>query len=80
MTWSTPTTDDVLDERQKATDEVVFIGQERIKTQLEPFITTEKFPHVLLTGDPGLGKSQGLYNEVGRTLRQSSIQIPWKPR
>ncbi len=58
MTWSTPTTDDVLDERQKATDEVVFIGQQRIKTQLEPFLTTEKFPHVLLTGDPGLGKSQ----------------------
>lgn len=57
MTWSTPTTDDVLDERQKATDEVVFIGQERIKTQLEPFMEAEKFPHVLLTGDPGLGKS-----------------------
>ncbi len=57
MIWSNPTTDEVLDERQKATDEVVFIGQERIKTQLEPFMEAEKFPHVLLTGDPGLGKS-----------------------
>jgi len=56
MIWSNPTTDAVLDERQKAT-EVVFIGQERIKTQVEPFIREEKFPHVLLTGDPGLGKS-----------------------
>ena len=58
MTWSKPITDEVLDERQKATDEIVFIGQERIKTQLEPFMEAEKFPHVLLTGDPGLGKSQ----------------------
>ncbi len=58
MTWSTPTTDEVLDERQKATEEVVFIGQQRVKTQLEPFMEAEKFPHVLLTGDPGLGKSQ----------------------
>lgn len=57
MTWSTPTTDAVLDERQQA-EEVVFIGQPRVKTQLEPFMTAEKFPHVLLTGDPGLGKSQ----------------------
>ena len=57
MTWSTPTTDALLDERQQAT-EVVFLGQARIKTQIEPFMEAEKFPHVLLTGDPGLGKSQ----------------------
>ncbi len=57
MIWSTPTTDAVLDERQQPT-EVVFLGQARIKTQLEPFMEAERFPHVLLTGDPGLGKSQ----------------------
>lgn len=55
--WTTPTTDEALDERQHA-DEVIFIGQDQIKTQVEPFIEVEKFPHVLLTGDPGLGKTQ----------------------
>jgi len=55
--WTTPTTDEALDERQNA-DEVIFIGQDQIKAQVEPFIGVEKFPHVLLTGDPGLGKTQ----------------------
>jgi Holliday junction resolvasome RuvABC ATP-dependent DNA helicase subunit len=55
--WDTPTTDVDLDERQYA-EEVVFIGQNLIKTQVEPFVETEQFPHVLLTGDPGLGKTQ----------------------
>lgn len=55
--WDTPTTDVDLDERQLA-DKVVFIGQEQIKTQVEPFIEADQFPHVLLTGDPGLGKTQ----------------------
>lgn len=55
--WDTPTTDALLDERQKA-GEVPFIGQVQIKRQVEPFIDGEKFPHLLLTGDPGLGKTQ----------------------
>lgn len=55
--WDTPTNKTVLDERQKA-DEVPFIGQEQIKVQVEPYLDEERFPHVLLTGDPGLGKTQ----------------------
>jgi Holliday junction resolvasome RuvABC ATP-dependent DNA helicase subunit len=55
--WDTPTTDVELDARQLA-DEVPFIGQTQIKSQVEPFIEAEKFPHVLLTGEPGLGKTQ----------------------
>lgn len=55
--WDTPTTDEKLDDRQHA-DEVTFIGQDHIKAQVEAFINTERFPHVLLTGDPGLGKTQ----------------------
>lgn len=55
--WDTPTEQAVLDERQKA-DEVPFIGQEHIKAQVEPYLEGAKFPHVLLTGDPGLGKTQ----------------------
>lgn len=55
--WDTPITDSVLDDNQKA-EEVVFIGQDEIKRQVEPFLHGEKFPHLLLTGDPGLGKTQ----------------------
>ncbi len=54
--WDTPTTDTLLDDRQKA-DEVVFVGQQHIKDQVEPLLKSERFPHVLLTGDPGLGKT-----------------------
>ncbi len=74
MTWSTPTTDAVLDERQQA-EEVVFIGQQRVKTQLEPFMNAEKFPHVLLTGDPGLGKSQ-LAKWIAWTRKKPSFERP----
>lgn len=55
--WTRPTDDETLDDRQTA-DEVTFIGQDHIKQQVEPFMAAEKFPHVLLTGDPGLGKTQ----------------------
>lgn len=55
--WDTPTTIDELDERQKA-DQVPFIGQEHIKAQVGPFLDEERMPHVLLTGDPGMGKTQ----------------------
>ena len=55
--WDTPTTIDELDERQKA-DQVPFIGQEHIKAQVGPFLKEERMPHVLLTGDPGMGKTQ----------------------
>lgn len=55
--WDTPTTDTDLDDRQLA-KQVPFVGQEQIKSQIEPFVENEKFPHVLLTGDPGLGKTQ----------------------
>ena len=55
--WDTPTDTELLDTRQHA-DEVVFIGQPQVKAQVEPFVKKEKFPHVLLTGNPGLGKTQ----------------------
>ena len=55
--WDTPITDEDLDEVRLA-DEVTFIGQDAIKQQVEPFLTEEQMPHVLLAGDPGLGKTQ----------------------
>jgi Holliday junction resolvasome RuvABC ATP-dependent DNA helicase subunit len=55
--WDTPTTTSLLDERQHA-NQVAFIGQDHIKAQVEPFLEGDTFPHMLLTGDPGLGKTQ----------------------
>lgn len=55
--WTTPITDAMLDEQQEA-DEVPFVGQEQLKQQVEPFLDQDQFPHVLLSGDPGLGKTQ----------------------
>lgn len=55
--WNTPITNEILDATQHA-DEVPFIGQPQLKAQVEPFLARDKFPHVLLTGDPGLGKTQ----------------------
>ena len=55
--WDTMTTTEDLDERQKAS-EVPFIGQPHVRSQVEPFIDSEHMPHILLTGDPGMGKTQ----------------------
>lgn len=55
--WDTPTTTKKLDDRQVA-GEVPFIGQNHIKVQVEPFMEEQSMPHVLLTGDPGMGKTQ----------------------
>lgn len=55
--WDTVTETKDLDERQKA-GEVPFIGQQHIKDQIEPFLGEDKMPHILLTGDPGMGKTQ----------------------
>ena len=55
--WDTATTQDLLDERQLA-EEVPFIGQYPAQDQVKPFLDAERFPHILLLGDPGLGKTQ----------------------
>ena len=55
--WDTVTKIEDLDERQKAA-EVAFLGQQHIKAQIEPFLDEERMPHILLTGDPGMGKTQ----------------------
>lgn len=39
-------------------DPVPFLGKEGIKAQIEPFVKTERFPHTLIVGEPGMGKTQ----------------------
>lgn len=39
-------------------DEPIFLGQKALKAQVEPFFSAAKFPHTLLTGVPGSGKTE----------------------
>jgi Holliday junction resolvasome RuvABC ATP-dependent DNA helicase subunit len=36
----------------------VFLGQDQVKEQLQPFFKLPQFPHTLIAGEPGLGKTQ----------------------
>lgn len=38
-------------------DRIPFFGQPEIRAQIEPFLTRAKFPHTLILGEPGIGKS-----------------------
>jgi Holliday junction resolvasome RuvABC ATP-dependent DNA helicase subunit len=37
--------------------EVRFFGQESLKEQVTPFLTATRFPHTLIYGEPGIGKT-----------------------
>lgn len=36
---------------------VAFFGQDGVKAQIEPFLTRTRFPHSLILGEPGIGKT-----------------------
>lgn len=38
--------------------EATFLGQDDLKDQIRPFFKAERFPHTLLTGVPGTGKTE----------------------
>jgi len=57
--WSTPTDWSQFETTASSNTGVVqFVGQEALKERVSPFLEADEFPHTLLTGEPGLGKSQ----------------------
>lgn len=55
--WDTPITSSLLDQRARQ-EPVTFLGQETLIKRIQPFMEHDRFPHILLSGDPGLGKTQ----------------------
>lgn len=55
--WDTPITSSLLDQRARQ-EPVTFLGQETLIKRIRPFMEHDRFPHILLSGDPGLGKTQ----------------------
>ncbi len=88
--WSTPTDWSRFETASSNTGIVQFIGQETMKERVVPFLEAEYFPHTLLTGEPGLGKSQfARWIAVSRNqghqvqtapITQSDLDVDlWKP-
>lgn len=89
--WSIPTDWDQFESKASSMTGVVqFIGQEPLKARVAPFLDGKEFPHTLLTGEPGLGKSQfaqwiAVKREAGHQMRTAPItpgdlDVPyWKP-
>lgn len=56
-----------------------FFGQEHIRQQVEPFLTQPKFPHTLILGEPGIGKThlaRWIAHERGEPLEEFLCPAP----
>ena len=55
--WSNMTDWDSLAGMQQMLEPMEFIGHQKVREQIQPFLHQGKFPHTLITGMPGTGKS-----------------------
>lgn len=56
LAWSNSVLEEIS-RAEEAPQGLVLVGQQVIKSQIEPFMRGEKFPHSLILGPPGIGKT-----------------------
>jgi Holliday junction resolvasome RuvABC ATP-dependent DNA helicase subunit len=56
LAWSSSILEEIARDEQ-APQGLLLIGQQIVKSQIEPYMKAQKFPHSLILGPPGIGKT-----------------------
>lgn len=59
-----------LDSEVQIAQPVPYFGQQEIRNKIQPFLEQHKFPHTLLTGPPGIGKTHLAHWIAGMRAQQ----------